>query len=471
MQRTAVIYGLAVSTLAGAFFLAPRLKPQQPPDPIPVPTPSAAEPVTDLVYSDGVIEAHARLDRGYLLAQGNEPVWIDVSVKANGVQTRGMLTSVLVIDRSGSMAGDKIDAARQAAERFVRGLHDGDAVAIVTFGTDVTTELPMPVMDSASRTRALAVVRNIEEGGGTNIDGAMTQARAMLAQADTLGRVGRVVLISDGRPTEGDRRESSLVAHATKLREKGFVTSTLGLGLDYNEDLMEHIAVEGGGRYHYLKNGDQLAQILDDELQQASAVVASNVKLYMPRDLGALAFADAPGSKVSVGQKIAVDVGDLAAGEERHVLIKMNVTAAGAADIAFMAPEIVYKKVADRSDALLAHRADPFRMLATSDVNVLEMSRKDDVRVRVLQVEASLALTESMQHYAQGDTSGARRQLESKKAELHLFAARSKSSALAAEAKNMDELLDAVNAAPAASSDKAQDVIKTQKARAFELRR
>ena len=149
----------------------------------------------------------------------------------------------------------------------------------------------------------------------------------------------------------------------------------------------------------------------------------------------------------------------------------MNVTAAGAADIAFMAPEIVYKKVADRSDALLAHRADPFRMLATSDVNVLEMSRKDDVRVRVLQVEASLALTESMQHYAQGDTSGARRQLESKKAELHLFAARSKSSALAAEAKNMDELLDAVNAAPAASSDKAQDVIKTQKARAFELRR
>src|SRR5206468_8858025 len=133
MQRTAVIYGLAPSTLAGAFSLAPRLKPTPKPDPVPVPTtPAAAEPVTDLVYSDGVLEAHARLDRGYLLMHQNEPVWIDLAVKANGVATRAPLTSVIVLDRSGSMAGDKIDAARMAAERFVRGLKDGDAVGIIT---------------------------------------------------------------------------------------------------------------------------------------------------------------------------------------------------------------------------------------------------------------------------------------------------------------------------------------------------
>src|SRR5689334_14113666 len=127
MQRTAVIYGLAISTLVGAFFLVPRLKPAPTPDPIPVPVPkpdASLAPVTDLVYSDGVLEAHARLDRGYLMANGNEPVWMDVSVKANGVQTRAPLTSILVIDRSGSMAGDKIDAARLAGERFVNGMRD-----------------------------------------------------------------------------------------------------------------------------------------------------------------------------------------------------------------------------------------------------------------------------------------------------------------------------------------------------------
>src|SRR4051812_20542030 len=154
MQRTAVVYGLALSTLVGAFFLAPRLRAPDPvPVPVPTPTPASAEPVTDLVYNDGVIEAHARLDRGYLLTHGTEPVWMDVAVKANGVQTRAPLTTVLVIDRSGSMAGDKIDAARMAAERFVNGLKDGDAVGIITFGTDVTVELPVTVIDNASRKR------------------------------------------------------------------------------------------------------------------------------------------------------------------------------------------------------------------------------------------------------------------------------------------------------------------------------
>ncbi|HEY4221045.1 MAG TPA: VWA domain-containing protein [Myxococcota bacterium] len=477
MQRTAVIYGLALSTLVGAFFLAPRLKPAPQPDPVPVPVPAIAppsslSPITDLVYSDGVLEAHAQLDRGYLLSGADEAVWVDLSLKANGVQTRAPLTAVLVIDRSGSMAGDKIDAARQAGERYVRGLRDGDSVGIITFGTDVTTELPITTIDDKTRKHALSVVKNIDEGGGTNIDGALTSARQMLNQADLLGRVGRVVLVTDGRPTEGDRREATLVGHAQRFREKGIATSTLGLGLDYNEDLLEKMAVEGGGRYHYLKTPEQLARILDDELQQATAVVAADVKLYLPRDLGnGLSVVDAPGQHFTSGDRVAVDVGDLAAGEERHVLIKLQPSGSVTGPVQFLAPEIVYKKVLDRSDALLAHRADPFRLLPTGDSAQLEQSRNDAVRVRVLQNEASLALDASMNSYARGDAKGARVQLEEKKAELHAFAAKTKSASLAAEAKNIDDVISSVAAAPAASSDRAQDIIKAQKARAFELRR
>jgi Ca-activated chloride channel family protein len=470
MQRTAVIYGLAVSTLAGAFLLVPRIKPTEPvPTPDPIPAPAKAAPLTELVYGDGTVEVRARLERGYVQRNSGEPVWMDVAVKANGVATRAPLTSILVVDRSGSMAGDKIDAARMAAERFVNGLKDGDALGIITFGTDVTTELPVTVMDSASRARALKVVRNIEEGGGTNVDGGLMAARRMLDDAQLTGRVGRVVLVSDGRPTEGDRRESSLVAHATSLREKGIVTSTLGLGLDYNEDLMEHLAVEGGGRYHYLRDGSQLAQILTDELQQASAVVAAGVKIYMPSS-GALAFADAPGSKVSRADRVAIDVGDLAAGEERHVLVKLQ--PAAIADVMQMnAPELVYRKVTETTDSLVAQRADPFRVLLTDDIAQLEQSRRDDVRVRVLQVEASLAMTESMQAYASGNASAARARLAEKKAELAKAAAKTKSDALAAEAANFDKVYDAVQAAPAPASAAAQDLIKDQKARAFQLRR
>lgn len=474
MQRTALIYGLAVSTLAGAFFLAPRLTPG-PVEEKPLPIPAAVGPVTELVYSDGVLEVTARLDRGHFAPGSNEAVWMDVALKASGIQQRAPLTAVLVVDRSGSMAGDKIDAARMAAERFVNGLRDGDALGVITFGTDVTVELPVATIDASTRGRALAVVRRIEEGGGTNIDGGLSAARHMLRGADLSGRVGRVVLLSDGRPTEGDRREGTLVGHAAELRGQGIVTSTLGLGLDYNEDLMEHIAVEGGGRYHYMRHGAQLAQILADELEQASAVVAAGTKLYLPNTIAGLQVLDVPGARVlRSADRIAVDVGDLAAGEERHVLVKLQVTSSSNA-LTFAAPEVVYKKIVEKADALVANKADPFRMIAAAATPAgmaqLEQGRRDDVRVRVLQMEASLALTASMQQYAAGDATSARAGLSAKKAELHELARRTRSDSLAAEAANFDKVLNVVNAAPSAASESSQDMIKDQKARAFQLRR
>ena len=124
MQKTAVIFGLALSTLVGALLLAPRMKAPDPPKPTPPrPTPTATSPVTELVYADDTLAVTARLDRGYVQAGSDEPLWMDVAIKATGVQTHAPLTAILVVDRSGSMAGDKIDGARMAAERIAELLN------------------------------------------------------------------------------------------------------------------------------------------------------------------------------------------------------------------------------------------------------------------------------------------------------------------------------------------------------------
>ncbi len=470
MQRTAVIYGLALSTLVGAFLLAPRLI-APPKTPEPIAAPKSAASLTHLVYGDGTLEVTATLDRGYLAAGSLENVWMDVAIKAAGVQTRAPLAAVLVIDRSGSMSGDKIDDARQAAERFVQGMTDGDMLAIVTYGSDVSVDLPFVTLDSAAKTRALGIVRRIEEGGGTNIDGGLLAAKSQLAAANLAGKVARVVLVSDGRPTEGDRRVATLTGHTGALRATGVTTSTIGLGLDYNEDLMEAMAVDGGGRYHYLKNGSQMAQVLDAELQHGRNVVASNVKLHLPRALAAgLNVLGAPGQKdVGNTDKLVVDVGDLAAGEERHVLVKIDATVAN--DVGFAAPELLYTKAGQSTQSLVANRADAFRLLPTADLVVLNGSRNDDVRVRVLQIEASLALTASMTSWSNGDRDGARDQLNKAKTEVAAAAARTGNAMLMREAKNFDDVLDSVNAAPAPASASGMDMVKAQKARAFELRR
>jgi hypothetical protein len=118
------------------------------------------------------------------------------------------------------------------------------------------------------------------------------------------------------------------------------------------------MAVDGGGRYHYLKTGAQMAQILDDELQHGRNVVASNVKLHLPRALASgLQVLGAPGQKDGGNpNKLVVDVGDLAAGEERHVLIKVDATVA--ADVGFAAPELLYTKAGESAQSLVAQRAD-----------------------------------------------------------------------------------------------------------------
>lgn len=472
MQRTAVIFGLAASTLIGALLLVPRSV-EAPKPPPPPSVPSAKAPITQLVYGDGTLEVHATVDRGLIQPGSDEPVWMDVAIKATGVQQRAPLAAVLVIDRSGSMAGDKIDAARLAAERFVNGLSDGDMLSVVTYGSDVSVDLPFTVVDGASRRAALAVVRRIEEGGGTNIDGGLMAAKSQLDRASVDGRVARVVLISDGRPTEGDRRSSTLVAHSQGLRQTGITTSTIGLGLDYNEDLMEQLAVVGGGRYHYLKTGAEMARILDAELQHGRNVVASNVKLHLDRALApGVNVLEAPGQlDTGNANKLVIDVGDLAAGEERHVLVKVAASSVGADGVGFAAPELVYKKAGQGAESLVAHRADAFRLLASNDVAAVNGSRIDAVRVRVLQVEASVALTQSMQAWSNGQADKAKADLARARAEVKAAAARTGDAVLMREAKNLDEVYDSVASAPAPSSAAGLDMVKAQKARAFELRR
>ena len=474
MQRTAVLYGVAASTLLAAFLLAPRERPPAPVPPPPVPPPAPASPVVDLAWSDGALQVRARLDRGALQPGSGEPVWMDVSVTAIGVEHRAPLTTILVMDRSGSMAGDKIEAARLAGQRFVAALRDGDQLGIVSFGTDVTVDFPIATMDAATRAQAARVVARTEEGGGTNISGGLQAAKSLLARADLAGRTARIVFVSDGRPTEGERRTSQLVQLADGIRQGGVTMSTLGLGLDYNEDLMEALAVEGGGRYHYLRGGAELAAILDAELKHATSIAAADVKLHLPTTFGPFKVGAAPGADLSFGTRATIDVGDLAAGEERRLLVRLDVEPTWAhghaVEARFAAPEITYKRPTATAPTMLANRGDHFRMLATQDASTVDGSRVGDVRARVLQVEASLALTESMRQYAEGDVAGARRKLEAKKTALEAFAAATGDASAARGAMDLGEAMDKVQAA-APTSAAGMDYVKSTKAKAFELRR
>jgi hypothetical protein len=154
------------------------------------------------------------------------------------------------------------------------------------------------------------------------------------------------------------------------------------------------------------------------------------------------------------------------------VLVRLDPAFALADHVTFAAPELTYRRAADGQSALLANRVDSFRVNIGTDTAHVEQSRRDDVRARVLQVSTSLELTQSMQAYAEGDVNGARQRLEQQRRTLEAVAATSPTAApaLAREAQSLQKLVDQLGA-QAPSSEGAQDIIKAEKARAFDLRR
>src|SRR5207245_2805410 len=100
-----------------------------------------------------------------------------------------------------------------------------------------------------------------------------------LKRADCEGCVKRLVLMSDGQPTEGIQSVAGLTRIASQLHERGVSVTSLGVGYDFNEDLMTQLAQVGGGSYAYLKDSAALASIIQRDLQQAGTLVARDVRL------------------------------------------------------------------------------------------------------------------------------------------------------------------------------------------------
>src|SRR5207302_7004873 len=118
--------------------------------------------------------------------------------------------------------------------------------------------------------------------GGTNIGAGLTTARdLMLAQLSEY-KVNRMILISDGQPTEGVTDAASITQLAADIRKAGVSVSAIGVGTDFNEDLMQSIAEMGTGAYGYLNDASQLATIFQKDLAQATTTVARNVTLTFP---------------------------------------------------------------------------------------------------------------------------------------------------------------------------------------------
>lgn len=328
MQRWQLTIGL-VGLALGAALVAPSLRGLLTPTPaVPdaVETPVAVAPAVPAVPS-GHLVVTAGLDRTAVLTADVTERFLTIEVSAPedvGVAYRRPVDLAVAMDRSGSMASrGKIEYAKAAAKHVVGQLEPDDVYSFVVFSDDADAVIEATHVDSAATLRRR--IDRVYETGDTNIVAGLDLAAAEIRKPIGGDGAGRIVLLSDGKPTAGIVDPDAIVRRVGELAASGISVSAIGLGLDYNEDLLARIADVGGGSYDFVDNPRELAAVFEDELQHSASAVArgTRVSVDLGPDIEVLDVFGWPADTHSNG--LSVFVGDVTAGETVKITARVRI--------------------------------------------------------------------------------------------------------------------------------------------------
>jgi len=237
----------------------------------------------------------AGLDRPFAWSEGQSVRYLVADLVANGqndlAQVIPAVNLALAIDVSGSMAGEKLAGAKRTAIAVANSLTPKDRLSIVAFDDDVKVLLDARPMDEAGRQEAATAIRRLELGGSTNLSGGWLQAaeRVAVAQERDPAATHRILLLSDGRANAGITSRTDLARHAGELLSRGLITSCVGIGDGYDEELLGAMAEAGGGRLHDAAEADEIGEAVMGELSEgrATLVERATIRLSVPATMRA----------------------------------------------------------------------------------------------------------------------------------------------------------------------------------------
>jgi Ca-activated chloride channel homolog len=350
------------------------------------------------------MKLNAHLDLGVVGLEQADELTLLVELNAptpTSTAVRPPATLQVVLDRSGSMRGDRLQAATDALCALVDRLSPTDNLGVVAFDHEVDVVVPAgPLSDRAAAKSAIVA---LTARGSTDLSGGYL--RGLQEATRVAGEAGAtLLLLSDGRANAGVTDPDRLGEVAAGAQRKRITTTALGLGLSYDENLLAALARGGGGNLTFAEHGDaaaaQLCGEVDGLLQQVAQAVSLHVR--MTPHVQALALLnDLPAQQVPGG--VTVELGSLLAGETRRLLLRLKVPGIAALGLAQVAelvltsvslPDLVQQTVtlpvhvnvvpgdqaAGRIPDPVVHSELLFQQSQASKRRASEMLRRNDVR-------------------------------------------------------------------------------------------
>lgn len=260
---------------------------------------------------------------------GSQVAYVLIEAKPTEMmaQVRMPLNFALVLDHSGSMKGPKLKNVKEAVKMVIDRLEPTDYVSVVIFDDTVHTVIEsMPVIDKPGMKAAIDQIR---DGGGTTMSLGMIQGLNELRRYNIPNAVERMILLTDG-VTYGDTDRCKQLARDAAAA--GIAIYPLGIGADWDEDLLDQIGqLSGGMPAEFIRNPADALSIFEQQIQSAVDVAVRNATLTLRLPMGVsskkavkvLPIISDLGQSVLADRQIVVPLGDLEKDKPQSVLVEL----------------------------------------------------------------------------------------------------------------------------------------------------
>lgn len=278
------------------------------------------------VMGPATAEVSCRVEPDYSvrLADKAGEAYVKVTLAADKVaaSSRPSVNLAIVLDRSGSMSGDKIVKAREAACEAIRRLDSKDIVSVVAY--DNRSEVIVPAQYVTEKEAIIARINSIRPCGSTALFDGVSAGAAELKKIKGKCEISRVLLLSDGQANVGPSSAEELGRYGALLMKDGIAVSTVGLGVDYNEDLMTRLSQKSDGNSYFVEKSDDLPRIFASELGDVLSVAATKVALKVKFGVGFTPVSLIGRDGRILDGVVTIDLNQLYGGQEKYVIVKCD---------------------------------------------------------------------------------------------------------------------------------------------------
>ena len=338
---------------------------------------------------------------------------LEISVQApdstsSSPRERAGLNLALVLDRSGSMGGEKLEYARQAAIYVLDQLSERDRVALVAYDDQVTLLSDSVLVTSEARQALKRSIQTLRPGGSTNLsDGWLTGCQQVATHLGT-NQVNRALLLTDGLANVGITDIEALGTHARELASRGVSTSTFGVGEGFNEQLLEQMANLGSGNFYYIATPMEIPTIFIQEFSELASVTARDVEVTLEIPAGVDATLLGGWRSDNAGGSLRIFLGSLQAARQQDVYVNLLLPPAGSQ------PQLTIRGKAmalDMDGQVCESRAEIAFVYARGDI-VQSAGAQQDVLERAAQVRLAESANEALKLERKGQPEEAARMLK-----------------------------------------------------------